>query len=138
MAMNALIDTGATGQFIDVEYVRSKELCTYCLPHSIRVYNVDRTPNEAGHITEALDLVVRYKDHMEQSTFYVTSIGQGAIILGHPWLVEHNPEINWHTGKVKMTCCPESCGLTKHENCLASAKQDDLEWISAMSTVSTR
>ena len=35
MAMNALIDTGAMGQFLDVKYVRSKELCTYHLPHSI-------------------------------------------------------------------------------------------------------
>src|SRR6266481_7581431 len=107
MAMNALIDTSATGQFIDIEYVRSKELCTYRLPHSIRVYNVDGTPNEAGHITEALDLVICYKDHTEQSTFYVTSIGQGAIILGHPWLTKHNPKRDWHTGEVKMTCYPE-------------------------------
>ena len=35
MVTNALIDAGTTGQFIDVEYVQSKELCTYCLPLSI-------------------------------------------------------------------------------------------------------
>ena len=99
---------------------------------------MDGTPNEAGHITKALDLVIHYKDHAEWSTFYVTSIGQGAIILGHPWLAEHFPEINWHTGEVKMTCCPESCGLTKHENHLAGAKREDLEWISATSMVSMR
>src|SRR6266481_9997461 len=87
MAMNMLIDTGATGQFINIEYIWSKELRTYCLPCSIRVYNVDGTPNEAGHITEALDLVIHYKDHTEWSTFYVTSMGQGEIILGHPWLM---------------------------------------------------
>src|SRR6266481_2127260 len=117
--------------------------CTPCWSFAmgVRVYNVDRTPNEAGHITKALDLVVCYKDHMEWSTFYVTSISQGAIILGHPWLVEHNPEINWCTGKVKTTHCPESCGLTKHENCLAvrptgDAKRDDPEHIHATSTVS--
>ena len=27
-----------------------------------------------------------------------------------PWLVCHNPEINWRTGEVKMTRCPEECG----------------------------
>ena len=58
MAMNALIDCGATGQFIDIEYVRSYELHTYCLPCAILVYNVDGTPNEAGHITEAIDLII--------------------------------------------------------------------------------
>jgi len=81
MAMNALIDCSATGQFIDVEYVRSYELRTYCLPRTIPVYNVDGTPNEAGHITEAIDLVIRYKDHNKQSPFYVSSIGHKAIIL---------------------------------------------------------
>jgi len=27
-----------------------------------------------------------------------------------PWLAHHNPEINWRTGEVKMTRCPEECG----------------------------
>jgi len=26
--------------------------------------------------------------------------------LGMPWLVAHNPEIDWEKGKVKMTRCP--------------------------------
>ena len=27
-----------------------------------------------------------------------------------PWLERHNPEIDWKTGEVKMTRCPEECG----------------------------
>ena len=27
-----------------------------------------------------------------------------------PWLACHNPEIDWKTGEVKMTRCPEKCG----------------------------
>jgi len=27
-----------------------------------------------------------------------------------PWLEHHNPEIDWKTGEVKMTRCPEECG----------------------------
>jgi len=27
-----------------------------------------------------------------------------------PWLAHHNPEIDWKTGEVKMTRCPEKCG----------------------------
>ena len=27
-----------------------------------------------------------------------------------PWLVHHNPEINWRTGEVEMTRCPDKCG----------------------------
>ena len=31
------------------------------------------------------------------------------IILGHMWIIEHNPEIDWCTGKVSMTRCPAVC-----------------------------
>jgi len=27
-----------------------------------------------------------------------------------PWLGYHNPEIDWKTGEVKMTRCPDECG----------------------------
>jgi len=29
------------------------------------------------------------------------------VILGMPWLACHNPEVDWRTGKVKMTRCLE-------------------------------
>ena len=32
------------------------------------------------------------------------------VILGMPWLVCHNLEIDWRTDEVKMTRCPEECG----------------------------
>jgi len=32
------------------------------------------------------------------------------VILGMPWLACYNPEINWKTGKVKITRYPEECG----------------------------
>src|SRR5882672_6734662 len=65
LLINALINLGATGQFIDVDYVRSKNLCTQCLPRAIPVYNVDGTLNDAGYITEVVDLMVHYGDHSE-------------------------------------------------------------------------
>ena len=67
------------------------------------LYNADGSPNEIGKITEAIDLVVQYKGHKGWSKFYVSSIGHKALVLGHTWLAEHNPDINWHTSKVKLT-----------------------------------
>jgi len=58
MSIKALIDSGAMGLFIDIDYVQSNNLKTQHLPRVIPVYNVDRTPNEAGHITEVIDLLV--------------------------------------------------------------------------------
>jgi len=65
MSIKALIDSGATGLFIDIDYVWSKNLKTQHLPRVITVYNVDRTPNEVGHIMEVINLIVQYKDHSE-------------------------------------------------------------------------
>ena len=86
------------------------ELWTYQLPRPIRLYNADGSPNEIGKITEAIDLVVQYKGHKSWSKFYVLSVSHKAIVLGHTWLAEHNPDINWRTGEVKLTRCPDYCG----------------------------
>jgi len=65
MLINALINLGATGHFIDIDYVQSKNLCTQHLPRAIPVYNVDGTLSEAGYITEVIDLMVQYGGHSE-------------------------------------------------------------------------
>ena len=109
-AMRALIDCGMTGEFIDHEFAQAHELQTYQLPCPIGLYNADGSLNKIRKIIEAINLIVQYKGHKSQSKFYVLSIGHKVIVLGHTWLAEHNPDINWHTGKVKLTCCPDCCG----------------------------
>ena len=85
LAMKALIDCSATGEFIDHEFVQAHELRTYQLPRLIGLYNADGSPNEIGKITEAINLIVQYKGHKSQSKFYVSSVGHKAIVLGHTW-----------------------------------------------------
>ena len=75
MFVKALINSGATGMFIDIKFVRLKNIWTHQLPRAILVYNVDGTPNEARHITKVVDLIVQYKEHSKQATFHITSIG---------------------------------------------------------------
>jgi len=40
----------------------------------------------------------------------VCDLGKMEMILGMPWLVVHNPEINWETGEVKIMRCLPLCG----------------------------
>jgi len=82
---------------------------------------------EAGHITEVIDLMVQYKDHSKWTTFHITSISPTMMILGHTWLMEHNPEIYWHTGDITMMRFPASCRLKATEerdcpNCVLANK----------------
>jgi hypothetical protein len=108
-SLNSLVDSGATGNFIDRDYVKSNRLTTRRLSKPVPVYNVDGTPNEAGSITEVADLILRYRNHSERTLFAITGLGKQNLLLGHTWLQKHNPEINWMTGEVKMSRCPAQC-----------------------------
>jgi hypothetical protein len=109
LAINALLDCGATGLFIDTEYVKRKQLTVQNLARPIPVYNVNGTLNEAGAISGIVDVVLQYKGHTEHAQFAVTSLGKQDLILGYTWLCEHNPEVDWQTNTVKMSHCLAKC-----------------------------
>ena len=108
-AVKALLDSRATGMFIDCAYVKANRFPTWTLASPIPVRNVDGTLNKAGSVTEVVELVLRYRNHSECAFFTVTSLGSQKVIMGHSWLQKHNPDIDWSTGEVKMSCCSGSC-----------------------------
>jgi len=65
MFVKVLVNSGATGMFIDIEFVRLKNIQTHWLPRTITVYNVNGAPNKARHITKVVDLMVQKKDNSE-------------------------------------------------------------------------
>ena len=66
------------------------------------------TLNKASSIKEVVDLILRYKNHSKRALFSVTNLGGQSLIIWHTWLHKHYPEIDWITGKVKMSCCQGS------------------------------
>jgi len=71
-SVKALLDYGATGSFINRDFVHSKEMNTWTLSCNIPVFNVDGSPNEAGQISEVVDVVLRYKTHSERMLLAVS------------------------------------------------------------------
>ena len=108
-SVEALLDSGATGSLINRDFVRSKGINTRTLSHNIPVFNVDGSPNEAGQISEVVDVVLRYKTHSERMLLAVSGLGRQSLILGYDWLKDHNPRIDWEKGEVQMTRCPLRC-----------------------------
>ena len=108
-SLNALLDSGATGCFIDRDFVKANSMTTRTLSTPIPVHNADGTINGTGTITEVVDLILRYQNHLERTLFAVTGLGSQDLILGHSWLQKYNPEIDWATGQVKMSRCPGNC-----------------------------
>jgi len=79
------------------------------LSRNIPVFNVDGSPNEAGQISEVVDVVLWYKTHFERMLLAVSGLGKQSLILGYDWLKDHNPKIDWEKGEVEMTCYPLWC-----------------------------
>ncbi|KAF8219082.1 hypothetical protein L208DRAFT_1343554, partial [Tricholoma matsutake] len=70
--VTALLDCGATGLFMDTDYVKQQKLTTCRLSHPIPMNNVDGTPNEAGPIEEIVGVILRYHNHSQLVQFAVT------------------------------------------------------------------
>ena len=109
VSTSALLDSGATGMFINRSFVQKHQLETTPLPQPILVRNVDGSPNENGSVTEEVHITLRFGHHSERAHLAVANLGQQTVIIGHSWLTLHNPEVDWVSQKVSMTRCPPSC-----------------------------
>lgn len=62
------------------------------------------------HRTQTLTL--SFPDsHTEKISFHVFNAPQQSLILGHPWLILHNPHIDWDTGQITSwsKMCDKNC-----------------------------
>jgi len=108
--IKALLDSGATGIFIDRQTAARHGFKLQKLERPLVIRNVDGTNNSGGAIMHQVECNVFYKGHMERMRMDVCDLGKTEVILGMPWLAAHNPEINWETGEVKITRCSPLCG----------------------------
>jgi hypothetical protein len=97
----ALLDSGATHNFIDKRAINSLGLGTRTLPHPLQVNNVDSSLNQEGSITQYCNLWICQGDKVVKLGFYVANLGSDHIILGHPWFKTFNPSIDWSTNCLK-------------------------------------
>jgi len=110
ITVEALLDSGATGLVMSSEFAKKKGFKLKKLERPMQVRNVDGSFNREGLIENTVEVNVYYKGHVERTEIDVIGGQKWEVILGMPWLARYNPEINWKTGEVKMTRCPEECG----------------------------
>lgn len=105
----AMIDSGATTKFIHRDFVKENKVLTHKLRKPIMLFNIDGTENRDGRIEEVAILEMIIGTHREKVVFMVTDVGPESVIIGLDWLREHNPDINWVEGSLKLNRCPEKC-----------------------------
>jgi len=115
VAVKALLDSGATGLFIDMTFAKEKGFKMQKLKNPLLVRNVYGMANVGGAIMHQVECNMFFKGHVERARMDVCNLGKTEVILGISWLAAHNLEIDWEKGEVKMTWCPLICGKRKQE-----------------------
>jgi len=91
----ALVDLGATTNFVDRVVVKNNNLVTHKLANPYRVINADGTPNKAGQITEHVRAYVEIGSHKMTQHLFVTNLGNKEMMIDYSYLYKHNPNMNW-------------------------------------------
>ena len=84
MMIKALLDSGATGIFIDKQTAARHGFKLQKLERPIAVRNIDGTSNSGGAIMHQVECNVYYKGHIERMRMDVCDIGKTKVILGMP------------------------------------------------------
>ena len=91
----AIIDCGATGNFIDPGRTSLTEFPLQRLEQPVKAYNIDGTTNSKGNIVWETHVNLLFPKHTENVRLMVLNLGRKQIILGMPWLKKWNLVINW-------------------------------------------
>ncbi|KAL0190943.1 hypothetical protein M9458_013641, partial [Cirrhinus mrigala] len=98
----ALIDSGAAGNFIDRDFVATNCLPVLSCVSPVAVAALDGRPLGTGrveHTTDDLTLCLE-PHHQETIRFFIISSPRTPLILGYPWLNQHEPVISWSSGTI--------------------------------------
>jgi hypothetical protein len=102
----ALVDSGATDNFMHLNFARRMGLGMKALPNPKKIFNIDNTTNKSGMITHYLNLNVVTKGIHKEMCFLITDIGREDILLGYPWLATFEPKFNWQSATMAPQFMP--------------------------------
>jgi hypothetical protein len=104
--IKALVDLGATDNFIHPNFVKRMGLGQRELDKPKNIYNIDDTTNKSGQITHYLSLAVTMAGKTQEMRFLITDIGCEDVLLGYPWLSTYEPRFSWKHGTIDESNLP--------------------------------
>ena len=84
VAIEALLDSGATGLVMSEEFMRKHKFRRTELERPVYVRNVDGTFNYAGPIRDTVEIEIFFKGHKERTSIDVMGGQKWSVILGIP------------------------------------------------------
>ncbi len=126
----ALIDSGAAGNFIDINFAKTHSLPLIPCESGVAVAALDGRPLGTGHIKfTTKDITMRTGSlHTESIRLFAIESPQKPIILGLPWLELHNPCISWPTRQIVQwseTCRKHCLLLPSHSRIPPKSRKEN-------------
>jgi len=90
VAVKALLDSRATGLFMDITFAQEKGFKMEKLKKPLLVRNVDGMVNAERAIMYQIEYNMFFKGYVERARMDVCNLGKTEMILGIPWLAVHN------------------------------------------------
>jgi len=100
VTINAMIDSGATEDFIEREVCNKHGIKMIKAKNPREIYLADGKPRAMGPVTHMTKVPMDISSHRELATFQVANLQNHEVILGMPWLREHNPTIDWNDKRI--------------------------------------
>ncbi len=123
---SALVDSGAEGNFLDISVAAQWGIPAIPLPSPISVRSLNGLLlSSITHSTPSVSLVVS-GNHREVIELYLLDSPGAPVVLGHPWLVQHNPHVDWSGNSVlswSQSCLASCLGAALSSGCLSSVFQ---------------
>jgi len=102
----ALLDSGATENFINLSYTKWLKLPIKQLPNPQTLLNVDGTENKSGKLQFYTDLDIQTGSIKTTLRFFLSDLGEHKAILSYPWFSAMQPRIDWKRGWIDHTQLP--------------------------------
>jgi hypothetical protein len=102
----ALVDSGATENFMNLGYAKWLRLPIKKLAFKRNLYNVDGTENKSRKLKYYTDLEVQTGTRHIKMRFFLTDLGEHKAILGYSWFAAMQPKIDWKNRWIDETQLP--------------------------------
>jgi len=94
VTINAMIDLGATEDFIDREVCNKHGIKMIKAKNPREISLADEKPSAMGSVTHMTKVPIDISSYRELASFQVANLQNHEVILGMSWLREHNPTID--------------------------------------------
>jgi len=100
VTINAMIATGPTEDFIDREVCNQHGIQMIKAKNPCEIYLADGNPSGMGPVTHMTKVPMDISTHREVAILQVPKLQNHVVMLGMPWLREHNPTIDWNDKRI--------------------------------------